>query len=168
MPDTEQQIEDHLETIAARLTDLGRTLVVAESCTGGMLAARITDHAGCSQWFKGGFVTYQTSAKMQMLGIPAEVLAEHPPVSETVALAMVENSLSITEADYGIAVTGIAGPDRDETQVDVGTLWVAWGDRQAGRYWAQRYLLHEDRAAFRRSTCVLALAGLCDYLTAQV
>ena len=163
MNDVDINIERNLSRISEYLLLHKQTLVTAESCTGGLLAAMITDHPGCSAWFKGSFVTYQTAAKTSMLGITEETFEQHPPVSETVARAMVERSLSITRADYAVALTGLAGPDPDESRVAVGTLWIGWGNRD-GNCWAQQYELSEDRLVFRQKACGLALSALAEQL----
>lgn len=162
-----QDIESDLAHISRYLQTNSACLVTAESCTGGLIATTITNHPGCSAWFKGGFVTYQTSAKIDMLGIEPTLLQQHPPVSETIALQMVERSIHLTQAEFGLSVTGIAGPEQDDTQVPVGTLWVGWGDRRQGAYWARRFFLDAARDAFRLQTCALALAGLRNYLEQQ-
>ena len=93
---------------------LGLMIATAESCTGGMVAAAITDVPGSSAVFDRGFVTYSNAAKTAMLGVPAETIAAHGAVSEEVARAMAEGALSHSEADLAVSVTGIAGPGGSE------------------------------------------------------
>lgn len=88
----------------------GKTLAVAESCTGGMVAAAITEIAGSSAAFLAGYVTYANSAKTAMLGVPPELIARHGAVSEEVARAMAEGARARSGADLAISTTGIAGP----------------------------------------------------------
>jgi nicotinamide-nucleotide amidase len=89
---------------------LGLRIATAESCTGGMVSAAITDVPGSSAVFDRGFVTYSNAAKAAMLGVPAETIAAHGAVSEEVARAMAEGALTYSEADIAVSVTGIAGP----------------------------------------------------------
>ena len=95
----------------------------AESCTGGMIAAAITDHAGSSQAFDRGFVTYSNIAKMQMLGVDGELLDRVGAVSGEVAAAMAEGALARSNADIAVSVTGIAGPSGGSDTKPVGTVW---------------------------------------------
>ena len=89
-------------------------LATAESCTGGLLAAVLTEVPGCSSMFERGFITYSNEAKEQMLGVPAGLIAQHGAVSAEVARAMVEGALRHSRADLAIAITGVAGPDGTE------------------------------------------------------
>ena len=92
----------------------GYRISTAESCTGGMVAAALTDVAGSSEMFDRGFVTYSNQAKIDMLGVSAKVLAEFGAVSEAVAAAMAEGALSHSQADLAVSTTGIAGPGGSE------------------------------------------------------
>src|SRR5438046_7738559 len=93
-----------------RLCDAGLTVATAESCTGGMLAALLTDIEGCGRGFDRGFVTYSNDAKAELLGIPRDLLDQNDAVSEPVARAMAEGALQRSKANLAIAVTGFAGP----------------------------------------------------------
>jgi len=97
-------------------------LVTAESCTGGMIAAALTDIAGSSDVVERGFVTYSNEAKTEMLGVSARTIAENGAVSEPVARAMAEDALTHSRADIAVSVTGIAGPGADE--VDFSFSWI--------------------------------------------
>ena len=88
----------------------GLTVATAESCTGGMVAAALTDVPGSSDVVERGFVTYSNAAKTQLLGVPAELIARHGAVSEPVARRMAEGALAHSPADLAVAITGIAGP----------------------------------------------------------
>ena len=90
--------------------DAGLMLATAESCTGGMVFAALTDIPGSSAVMERGFVTYTNRAKAEMLGVPGAVLAEHGAVSEPVARAMAEGALAHSPADIAVAITGVAGP----------------------------------------------------------
>ena len=93
-----------------RLCDKGLTIATAESCTGGMLAALLTDIEGAGRAFDRGFVTYSKGSKTELLGIDPELLERNDAVSETVARAMAEGALKRSEADIAISITGFAGP----------------------------------------------------------
>jgi nicotinamide-nucleotide amidase len=107
-------LPDHLDAQAERLMhkicDKRLKIATAESCTGGMLAALLTDIEGCGHGFDRGFVTYSKEAKTELLGIDRQLLEQNDAVSETVARAMAEGALDRSEADIAIAVTGFAGP----------------------------------------------------------
>ena len=112
------------EVVSALLREKGRTLAAAESCTGGLIAKRMTDLPGASQVFMGGVVSYTNFVKANVLGVPQALLDEHGAVSEPVARAMAEGVRAVTGADYGISVTGVAGPDSDERGNAVGTVYI--------------------------------------------
>ena len=102
------------------------TFAAAESCTGGLMAKRITDLPGASAVFKGGVVSYTNEVKAAVLGVPQELLDTYGAVSEPVARAMAEGVRAITGADFGLSVTGVAGPDKDDRGNDVGTVFVGF------------------------------------------
>lgn len=135
------------------------SLATAESCTGGAIAAAITDIAGCSGWFERGFVTYSNDAKMQMLGVPEALLQEHGAVSEPVARAMAEGALQHSLADISVAVTGIAGPDGGSAEKPVGMVWFAWA-RRGGPTDTHCQCLAGDRDGVRKGAIEVALRGL--------
>ncbi len=121
--------EETLESAIGRLLAAqSATLALAESCTGGLLAKRLTDIAGSSAYFKEGLVTYSNGAKERWLGVPHELLLEHGAVSEPVARKMAEGVRKISEADYGLSVTGIAGPDGGTKEKPVGLVFVGLSD----------------------------------------
>jgi len=117
------------EILVQRLAVLHKTVAVAESCTGGNLANRITNVPGASEVFLAGYVTYANEAKMHALGVPAELIAEHGAVSEPVARAMAEGAMREAGADYGLATTGIAGPGGGTAEKPVGTVFTALAAR---------------------------------------
>ena len=110
----EAALPDHLDKQAERLMhrvcDLELTVATAESCTGGMLAALLTDIEGASHGFERGFVTYSEQSKTELLGVAPDVLEKNEAVSEAVARAMAEGALARSHADIAIGVTGFAGP----------------------------------------------------------
>ncbi len=121
--------DETLESALARLlTERGATLALAESCTGGLLAKRLTDMAGSSAYFMEGLVTYSNDAKERLLGVPHELLMEHGAVSEPVARAMAEGVREDAGTDYGLSVTGVAGPDGGTEEKPVGLVFVGLSD----------------------------------------
>lgn len=115
----------------------GLKLVTAESCTGGLISAAFTAVAGASLVLERGFVTYSNEAKVEMLGVPAELIERRGAVSQEVALAMIDGALKNSRADVAIAVTGIAGPSGGSAQKPVGLVHIAAGRRGGPR-------LHEE------------------------
>ncbi|MGI8650871.1 MAG: competence/damage-inducible protein A [Rubrobacter sp.] len=114
-----------LESVAARLlSEKKLTLALAESCTGGLLAKRLTDLPGSSAYFKEGLVTYSNEAKERLLGVSQETLAAYGAVSEETAREMAAGVRKLSGADYGLSVTGVAGPDGGTEKKPVGLVWV--------------------------------------------
>jgi nicotinamide-nucleotide amidase len=119
---------DLTQAAAALLDDLrgrGLKLATAESCTGGLISALLTEIAGSSDVVERGFVTYSNAAKHELLGVPEAMLAEHGAVSEPVARAMVQGALSHSRADVAVAVTGVAGPGGGSAAKPVGLVHIA-------------------------------------------
>lgn len=144
--------------LASALLQRGQMMVTAESCTGGLMAARCTDLAGSSQWFERGFVTYSNDAKRELLGVPADSIERHGAVSEPVARAMALGAVQHAHAQVSVAVTGIAGPAGGSAQKPVGTVWFAWcvDDRVE----SECQVFAGDRQAVREATVEHALQGL--------
>ena len=111
--------------IGLQLKDMGKTLSVAESCTGGRIAQAITANAGASKYFKGGIVTYATESKVNILNISESDIQKYSVVSEEVAVAMAKNTMELFKSDYAISTTGNAGPDKGDSDAEVGTVWIA-------------------------------------------
>ena len=115
-----------LEEVVVRfLTGQEKTLAIAESCTGGLIAARITDVPGSSEVFRYGFVTYANEAKRDLVGVNGDDLLKYGAVSEPVACQMAEGALRAGRADLAVAVTGIAGPGGGREEKPVGTVFLA-------------------------------------------
>jgi nicotinamide-nucleotide amidase len=142
-----------VDDIVAQLL-AGRRLATAESCTAGLLAARLTERPGSSSYVAGGVVAYANEAKVELLDVDPRLIEEHGAVSEPVAEAMAEGALKHFEADTAVAITGIAGPDGGSEEKPVGT--VCWSVRLAdGRAITRTVRLPGDRADIRdRSTTV--------------
>jgi nicotinamide-nucleotide amidase len=113
------------EAVAARLAASGRTLSLAESCTGGMIGAQLTERPGASAWFLGGVICYADASKVRDLAVRPQTLAEHGAVSEACAREMASGTRDRFQSTYGLAVTGIAGPDGGSPDKPVGTVCLA-------------------------------------------
>jgi nicotinamide-nucleotide amidase len=148
------------EDVVRRLAARGQTLAVAESLTGGLLAATIVDVAGASAVFRGGLVVYATDLKASLAGVPAALLAERGPVDGDVALALAAGARTRCGADWGLGTTGVAGPAA-QAGVVVGTVFVACG-RPDGSAEVRELQLGPDRAAVRRAAVEAALALLAE------
>jgi len=124
-----------LEALARRVIDenraAGRRIAVAESCTGGLVSAALTEIAGSSDVFESGFVTYSNEAKMELLGVSAEVIETFGSVSVAAAWAMAQGAIQRSGADVAVAITGIAGPGGGSEMKPVGTVVFARAERDA-------------------------------------
>ena len=118
-------VESLEEVVSRLLRERGLTLSAAESCTGGLIAKRLTDLPGASQIFRGGVVSYTSEVKAGVLGVPEELLEQYGAVSEPVARAMAECCRRLCGSDLAISVTGVAGPDRDDRGNEVGVVYIA-------------------------------------------
>lgn len=152
-------MDDSMHQPASALLDAlrarGIMLVTAESCTGGLIAAALTEIAGSSDVVDRGFVTYSNAAKTEMLGVPAELIASHGAVSEPVARAMAEGALQRSNAAIAISVTGVAGPGGGSADKPVGTVWLGCA-RRGGEMVTERQVFPGDRAAIRAATVLRA------------
>jgi nicotinamide-nucleotide amidase len=173
MPQLVQQIGDLLQRRE-------EWLACAESCTGGLVCKTLTDVSGSSGWFERGLVTYSNLAKADLLGVPRTVVAIHGAVSEPTVRAMAEGLMRHSPADWGIAVTGIAGPVGGTPAKPVGTVWIAWvhrarrsgpgrarGDGSAMRenlVTSQLFQFPGDREQVRQQSVQAALEGLLQRL----
>ena len=148
--------DDTLEAVVVRLmTGRKQTLALAESCTGGCIANRITDVPGASAVLLAGWVTYSNQAKQDFLGVAAETLEEHGAVSEAVAREMAEGARRRTGADFALAVTGIAGPTGGTPDKPVGTVFIALA---TGRHTSVLNPMNRyDRGTFKYVTSQQAL-----------
>lgn len=148
-----------IHDIAKLLKDRQWQLVTAESCTGGLISASLTEIAGSSVWFERGFVTYSNLAKQQMLGVPEELINAYGAVSEPVALAMATGALEHSAGQIAVSVTGIAGPDGGSVEKPVGTVCFAWA---ANGVAPQSIKMHipGSRQEVRLKACQQALEGV--------
>lgn len=137
-------------------------LATAESCTGGLVAAAITDVSGSSAWFERGFVTYSNEAKSTMLGVPPKLIRDHGAVSEEVALAMANGALLNSRAQVSLSITGVAGPTGGTPDKPVGMVCFGWSNRIVTRVETQRY--RGDRQQVRRQAAEHAMRGLLELI----
>ncbi|MDQ3024201.1 MAG: CinA family protein [bacterium] len=152
-------LNDISQQVVEKLTELGQTLAVAESCTGGRLSAAITAVPGSSKVFLGGVVSYSDDVKEALLDVSAETLRIHGAVSPETAREMARGVQARLKADYGIGITGIAGPDGGTPTAPVGMVYVAWaGPEEFSNVARMRF--PGDREQVQQSSVELALAGL--------
>ena len=140
-----------------------KTLALAESCTGGLVSSRMTDIAGSSRYILGGVVSYHRSIKEKFLDVSAALINAHGEVSEQVARAMAEGARKGLEADYGVGVTGIAGPGGGTADKPVGTVWIAVSD--TARTEAKCFVFEQDRLRNKLRFSQAALDFLRRFLT---
>jgi nicotinamide-nucleotide amidase len=144
------------DQVVALLVEQGLSVAVAESCTGGLVAARLTERPGSSAYVLGGIVAYSNEVKEALVGVPQATLVEYGAVSSETALALADGARSRLGADLGIGVTGIAGPDGGSEEKPVGTVWVAVSARDGGRI-VRQTRLPGNRAEIRDRSTTLAL-----------
>ena len=136
---------------------------VAESCTGGGLAAAITRLSGSAKWFDRGFVTYSNDAKRELLGVSARSLEQHGAVSEEVAREMARGVLKRSPADVAVSITGIAGPTGGSRSKPVGLVWFAWATRN-GLVQSRSFRFPGGRVEVRIQSVAVAIQGVIDLL----
>ncbi len=138
----------------------GHKVATAESCTGGLIAAALTEVPGSSDVVDCGFVTYSNAAKTGMLGVPPGLIEQHGAVSGPVAQAMAAGALARSDATLAVAVTGVAGPGGGSAEKPVGTVWFGLATRTGVS--VSRQCFPGDRSAIRRATVLHALRLLAD------
>jgi nicotinamide-nucleotide amidase len=146
------------QAVVELLRARGRTVAVAESCTGGLLGGRITNVAGSSDVFLGGVISYSNRVKEEILGVPGDLLAAHGAVSAPVAEAMARGARDRFHAEIGVAITGVAGPGGGTVEKPVGLVFVGLATGESVR--SQRYDLAGTRADVRARAVLLALDGI--------
>jgi nicotinamide-nucleotide amidase len=148
--------EQSLDAVVGQmLAERGMTIAVAESCTGGLIAKRITDNPGSSAYFAGGVVAYSNAAKSDLLGVPAAALEAHGAVSDPVARAMAEGVRERFGVDIGIATTGVSGPDGGTDAKPIGLVHIALA--RGGAVYADSFVFRMDRPRHRLLTSQVAL-----------
>jgi nicotinamide-nucleotide amidase len=143
------------EALAGLLIEMGLSIVVAESCTGGMINAALTDVPGSSAFLKRGYVVYSNEAKADLLGVNAETLAAHGAVSSETAAEMAEGALRVARADIAVSVTGIAGPSGGSEEKPVGLVWFGIATRDGTE--TRRFQFPGSRPMVRRYAVTRAL-----------
>lgn len=146
------------QLLGERLRFLAAQTTTAESCTGGGIAEAITRIPGSSAWFEAGYVTYSNTQKTAQLGVDAGLFSHVGAVSREVVEAMVRGACDRSGARFGVAVSGVAGPDGGSVDKPVGTVWLAWADGE--QLFAERRQFSGDRDEVRRQTVKAALTGL--------
>jgi nicotinamide-nucleotide amidase len=136
-----------------------RTIAVAESCTGGLMSARLTDRGGSSAYMLGGVVVYSNEAKIALAGVPAELIEAHGAVSPEVAAALADGARAAFGAEIGIGITGIAGPGGGTEEKPVGTVCLCVA-LAGGERWDRSVLLPGDRLTIRERTTTVVMHGL--------
>lgn len=147
---------DLISKLFSALQERGWKMATAESCTGGMIAAALTDVSGSSSVFERGFVTYTNEAKMEMLGVPANILEQYGAVSTQTALAMVQGALKNSSTDLAVSVTGIAGPDGGSADKPVGLVYIGYGLHGKAPH-VHEHHFKGDRSSVRAQTVQAAL-----------
>jgi nicotinamide-nucleotide amidase len=152
------------ETIGGKLSQKGLSVAVAESCTGGLVASRLTDIAGSSAYFLQGFVVYSNQAKEKTLGVEKATLEKFGAVSEEVARAMAVGCLERSGADIALATTGIAGPSGGSVEKPVGMLCLALAAKASGEVISRTLFMHGDRELNKLRFSEAVLRELWEYI----
>lgn len=155
-------IIDLAAKVGAALQAKGLLLATAESCTGGGAAQAITEIAGSTAWFDCGFVAYSNASKIDMLDVPAALIAQHGNVSEEIAEELAKGALANSNAHVALSTTGIAGPGGAVPGKPVGTVCFGWAGPHSVR--TERLIFSGDRHAVRQQTVAHALKGLLRFL----
>jgi PncC family amidohydrolase len=161
--------DDDLFELANRLgtacRERGARLATVESCTGGLVAHLITEVAGSSDYFAGGLVTYADAAKVDLVGVPVDVLAAHGAVSAQVAMAMADGGRNRLGVDIAVSVTGVAGPNGGTEAKPVGLTYIAVADAEGSD--VRRHVWTGDRTTNKRSSAEAALGLVLERLSAH-
>jgi nicotinamide-nucleotide amidase len=152
------------EALVAAYAAAGRTVVTAESCTGGLVAGLLTAVPGSSAVLERGFVTYSNEAKAEAIGVPMDLIRRHGAVSEPVARAMAAGALTASRASVAVAITGIAGPGGGSAEKPVGLVHFGLGQRDGETRHLERRYGDLGRAGIRRAAVADALGLLEDAL----
>ncbi len=149
----------------AALRAAGKTLCSAESCTGGLIAKKVTDVSGASAVFHGGVVSYVNAVKQVVLGVSPADLAQYGAVSEPVARQMAAGARLLLHTDLAISATGVAGPEKDDRGNDVGLVYLALAAE--GQTWCYRCQFQGSRAQIRSAAADFALSLVLRYLSGE-
>lgn len=163
----DQQLELAAALLGGVALEHGHVFATAESCTGGLVAASITEVPGSSAWFDRGFVTYATVSKTDLLDVDPEVIEREGVVSEAVAQAMARGALARSRATLAVALTGVAGPSGGTPEVPVGTVCIGWGEHTPDGEIvtvARTIRVPGSRETVRKAAAVVAIQGLIAYM----
>jgi PncC family amidohydrolase len=152
--------------IGKMLLERSLTVGLAESCTGGLVASRITNVPGSSAYFVAGLVTYSNKAKTKFLSVPDKIIARHGAVSKAVAERMAKGVRAAAGVDIGLSVTGVAGPTGGSPEKPVGTVFMALAIKE--KTFIRKFLFSGDRREVRRRSSEEALTMLLDYLEGRL
>lgn len=153
------------QRIGSLLRERGQTLGVAESCTGGLIAHRLTNVAGSSEYFLGGIIAYSNSVKIKLLDVSPQTIEEHGAVSEQTVLEMARGARQVLGADIALSISGIAGPGGGSANKPVGTVWVGLATPDGER--ARRFHFDGDREQNKAAFAEAALNVLLEYLQSK-
>lgn len=159
---SDEQLRVLSAEVGERLLRARQSVTTAESCTGGWIAKAITDIPGSSAWFERGFVTYSNAAKAELIGVQDATLADYGAVSAEVVREMAQGALQAAQANYAIAVSGVAGPDGGSLLKPVGTVWFGFATAQ-GKVVAHLQHFSGDRQQVRRQATAWALRTLLEH-----
>lgn len=162
----DEEFAPRTAALADHLLQRGQSLACAESCTGGWLAKVCTDRAGSSAWFDRGVVSYTDQSKQELLGVSAATLDRFGAVSEQTVREMATGIVARSAAQWGVAISGIAGPGGGSPEKPVGTVWLAWAGPDEWLV-ARRCSFQGDREGIRRQAVAAALDGLLERLDAE-
>lgn len=154
------------QSLVSALAAAGKTVTIAESCTGGWIAKAITDVPGSSAVFAYGVVSYSNGAKESLLGVDNQTLVDNGAVSEPSVREMAEGALNLSGAELSVAVSGIAGPDGGTDEKPVGTVWFAWTSRDGEKITTEtdRQCFAGSREEVRAQAVLHAMRGIQDRL----
>ena len=163
-----ESIQKLADALVKELTEAGKAVATAESCTGGWIAKAITDIAGSSAVFGYGVVSYANGAKESLIGVQNKTLEEHGSVSAEVVTEMAQGTLGLSGADIAVAVSGVAGPAGGSKEKPVGTVWFAWAVRDGAKAVVDTQCEHfkGDRELIREASVAYALQGVRERIVA--
>jgi nicotinamide-nucleotide amidase len=159
----DQKVRDNPleEEVASLLLALKTTIAIAESCTGGLICHRLTNISGSSEYLEAGVVSYSNRSKMQLLGVPEQIIRDHGAVSEACVRTMALGVKRLVGTDLGLSVSGIAGPTGGTTDKPVGTVHMALAWKDDVTCW--RYIFSGSRREIKEQTSEEALLRIRDY-----
>jgi len=150
-------------SLAKILIKKRKTVAVAESCTGGLIANRLTNIPGSSKYFKAGIIAYSNEAKVRQLKVPSRLIKQKGAVSKDVAISMAKNIRKIANSDFGLGITGIAGPTGATKTKPIGLVYIALSTRQ--KQINRRFIFKGKRTLIKKKSSTAAIKLLKDSLT---